>query len=270
MPGMIDYSDVDEFEAEVIVEDVMEVARQEYNLRELCRVVSMDKLEGTIRMIDGPVEGSEKVGELEEAPLDSADFAEVNFNLWKNVAHVAISNEAQHRDSVNVFELNVTDAGRELARMENKQIAEEMEEADDVSGSSWSDDSNEPKQDLFKAKKEIKANAFNADAVAMHPDVYADMVTNDNVGDDFERGSDENVSGEVANYAGLDIYTDNELPDGSAFVLDRTAPAMVLGEGPTDENSSDLGSRFGREYAIAKYIQPKILKSDAIRELTGL
>jgi hypothetical protein len=65
-------------------------------------------------------------------------------------------------------------------------------------------------------------------------------------------------------------YSDFACLSTSAFVLSRAAPALVLGEGPT-EAALYRDEKAGYDaYIIRQWLEPKLVLAGAIRELTGV
>lgn len=273
--GITDFNDRSEIEKEVIIEEVDEIYRDNYNLRKLTDTMEMDNLEGTVRMLDGHIEGNRKVGELEEAEISGTNYKEVHYSLWKNVSHVAISNEAQHRDTMGIHEIQIRDAGKDLARLENLDILDEItSEVETMSGNDWTDEANtDPTRDLMDAKnliREADERGYVADTLVLHPDDYTNFILNDNIKGDFDLGSPERTQKQIANYVSLDIVQEDIVNKGEAYIMDTDAPAMVMFDGPQEAVEYDMGAQFGRGYAIAQYLQPKVYREDAIRKITGI
>ena len=82
--GTIDPSNLREVQAVTVMDEVETLARPQYNLRQLLRVVPISGLSARIRLPTGYT-GQEKVGPLEEAELTKKAFSWVPLNLWKNV-----------------------------------------------------------------------------------------------------------------------------------------------------------------------------------------
>lgn len=267
---LITSTTISDLEREVIVEEIFGLAKKQYKLRELCRVIPMKELHATVRIATS-LTGTPKVPEGVEAPLNSQSYTTVTFDLWKNVVHVALPVEAKLKSAVDVIKLHVEDAARELAKMENDQIAAVMQDAPNITGADWGNSANDPLDDIMAAKIAIMDSdqGFVPDVIAMHPLVYGDLVSNDNIVNSLER-STISVTGELEKIAGLKIVVDRALPSTSAFVLDTKAPALILGDGP--EVTEDYGGRgaFLEGFAVAKFLEPKLVLSSAIREITNV
>jgi hypothetical protein len=270
MPGLIGIDNITDIEARVIVSEVLGLANRKYNLRKLTRVITMDQLIGDVPVATKLV-GSTKVPEFVEARLSSQSYTKLSFNLWKNVVHVAISREAQRRARYDVLQMHVQDAARELAKMENDQIATALETTTNtLAGSDWGL-SNDPASDIMAAQAQIESLelGFNANYIAMHPLVYADLVTNELVKKYMSLDSVART-GNLPEFCGLPIIRDPALTNTIALVVSTEAPAVVLGDGPSMVEKYTGGPAFYDGYAIAKFLEPKIVQSSVIVKITGV
>jgi len=262
--------DIANVEAVTILDEVLGLARPQYTLRGLCRPIRMDALTARVDVAT-KLAGREKVPPLVEAELSAQDYTPVEFDLWKNVVHVAISDEAAKKAAHDILSLHVADAARDLARMENKQISEELADATDVTGADWGTSTNNPFDDLVEVISTIEGNGYPVDWIAAHPLVWGDFLSNP-----FVRGSLQGVqlpAGRIFQVPGLPGVTgisDNQLTNTVAYVGSSAAPALVLGEGPT-EAARYRDERAGYDaYIIRQWLEPKLVISDAVRELTGV
>ena len=154
---MITPGDISSIEAVTILDEVLGLARPQYLLRQVCRAVRMDALTARVDVAT-KLMGQEKVPPLAEAEISSEAYDIVDFDLWKNVVHVVISDEARKKAAHDILNLHVSDAARDLARMENKQIKEEMDGATDVAGSDWGNTANNPFDDIVGVITTIEGN----------------------------------------------------------------------------------------------------------------
>ena len=267
---MIQPSDITGIEAVTILDEVLGLAAPQYVLRQICRPVRMDSLTARVD-IATKLTGQEKVPPLVEAELSSQSYTTVDFDLWKNVVHIVVSDEARKKAAHDILGLHVSDAARDLARMENKQIMEELASATDVAGSDWGNTANNPYDDVVGAITTIEGNGYPVDFIAADPLVWADFLSNS-----FVRGTMRGVqypAGKVFPVPGLPGvtgYSDGALPNTVAYVGSRSAPAVVFGEGPT-EAARYRDEKSGYDaYIIRSWLQPELVQSDAIRELTGV
>jgi len=262
--------DIANVEAVTILDEVLGLARPQYTLRGVCRPIRMDALTARVDVAT-KLAGREKVPPLVEAELSAQDYTPVEFDLWKNVVHVAISDEAAKKAAHDILSLHVADAARDLARMENKQISEELADATDESGVDWGTSTNNPFDDLVAVISTIEGNGYPVDWIAAHPLVWGDFLSNP-----FVRGSLQGVqlpAGRIFQVPGLPGVTgisDNQLTNTVAYVGSSAAPALVLGEGPT-EAARYRDERAGYDaYIIRQWLEPKLVIGDAVRELTGV
>jgi len=215
--------------------------------------------------------GVEKVPPLVEAEIVSEAYTRVSFDLWKNVVHVAISDEARMKAAHDILALHTADAARDLARMENKQIKETAEAATAVSGADWGDTTKNPFDDVVGIITTIEGNGYAADFMAAHPLVWADFLSNP-----FVRGTLRGMAWPagktfpVPGLPGVTGYSDSALTNTICLVGSLSAPALVLGDGPTE------AARYRNEpagytaFIIRQWLQPKLVLSGALRKLTGV
>ncbi len=274
MPGITVKEDIpDKLKAEVIAAEVLGLARPDYTLRQLTRVINMPGLRGAIP-IATKLAGFEKVPPLVEAELSANAYTTVDFELWKNVVHVATSREAETISQINIMQQAVQDAAKDLARMENKQISEEFDGATAIAGTDWGAKTagvsdNSPLEDIMGVAGVLAANGYMASHIAMDENVYAKLVANTQIVDAMQRGTLA-VTGRIPAIAGLQILVDIEVTNNEAIVVAQKAPAFAMGSGPTWVEKYTGKAAFYDAYAIAKFIQPKLVLGDAVRRLTGV
>jgi hypothetical protein len=130
--------------------------------------------------------------------------------------------------------------------------------------------------DLLAAFIAIEGDGYEPDTLVMHPQVWAGFITNDWVRNQVDVGLGA-VSGNMVALQGfpsVKVLTDFAVtPITSCYVLSKTAPAVVFGEGPTaaaryrDEKAGYDG------YIIRQWLQPQIIDFgtgvDAIVDITG-
>lgn len=267
---LITPADISGIEAVTILDEVLGLARPQYSLRGLCRLIRMDALTARIDVAT-KLAGREKVPPLVEAELSAQDYTTVDFDLWKNVVHVALSDEAMKKAAHDILGLHVGDAARDLSRMENKQISEELATATEAAGADWGTATNNPFDDIVPEVTTIEGNGYPVDWIAAHPLVWGDYFANP-----FVRGSLQGVqlpagkTFQVPGLPGVRGVSDSQLTSTSAYVGSSAAPAIVLGEGPT-EAARYRDEKAGYDaYIIRQWLQPKLVIGDAVRELTGV
>jgi len=267
---MIAPSDISAIEAVTILDEVLGLARPQYVLRNVCRPVRMDSLTARVDIATA-LAGKEKVPPLVEAEIVAEAYTDVDFDLWKNVVHIAISDEAIKKAAHDILGLHVSDAARDLARMENKQIDEALDGATDVAGTDWGDTTKNPYADIVGVMATIEGNGYPVDSIVAHPLVWGDFF-----GNPFVKGQLQGqvMPGgrifDVPGLPGVRGYSDFSCLNTIAFVLSRAAPALVLGEGPT-EAARYRDEKAGYDaYIIRQWLQPKLVLAGAIRELTGV
>jgi len=245
-------------------------AKPLYSLRNICRVVSMPKLVASVDVAT-KLTGVEKVPPLVEAEISAEAYTRTNFDLWKNVAHVVVSDEAAKKAAHDIINLQIADAAKEIARMENSQIKAVAEAATAVAGSDWGDSTKNPFDDIGSVMDVIEGNGFPVDFIAADPLVWLDFFSNT-----FTRGTAAGVqipSGKTFPIPGLPGVTgisDTVLTNTIAIVGSLAAPAIILGDGPTEAaRYRDEGKGY-TGFIIRQWLQPILVQTGAIRRLTGV
>jgi hypothetical protein len=267
---LIQPSDISGVEAVTILDEVLGLAGPQYVLRQVCRPVRMNALTARVDVAT-KLTGQEKVPPMVEAELSGENYTAVDFDLWKNVVHIAVSDEARKKAAHDILGLHASDAARDLSRMENKQVAEALSGATDIAGSDWGDSNNSPYEDIVGAITTIEGNGYPADFIAADPLIWADFFSND-----YVKGTMQGVQypgGKVfpvPGLPGITGYSDGALTDTVAYVGSKAAPSLVFGEGPT-EAARYRDEKSGYDaYIIRQWLQPQLVLGDAIRELTGV
>jgi len=277
---LITPDDISSIEAVTILEEVLGLARPQYKLRQICRLIRMDSLTANVDIATS-LTGQEKVPPLVEAELAAEAYTRVSFDLWKNVTHVALSDEAIKKAAHDIMSLHVSDAARELARMENKQIAEEMPDAtDQAAGGTWDamttppTSDNNPFDDILTALDTLDGNGYPANWAVMAPKVWKAFITNSYVKDLVDAGiarlgamgGDFSIPG----YPSVKVLVDHAVtPNTSCYILSDEAPALVMGEGPTEAARYRDEKAGYYAYIIRQWLEPKLVLGDAIRQITG-
>ena len=137
--GIVTPTDVADVEAVVILDEVMGRARPNYNLRSLCRVIPMDQLVCTIDLATG-FTVQRKVPPLVEAEISKDAYSTITFNLWKNVGHVVVSDEAGMKARHPILGESIDECARDLPRAENLDIKDASDTiTEKVSSAAYSD-----------------------------------------------------------------------------------------------------------------------------------
>jgi len=233
-------------------------------------VVSMPKLVASVDVAT-KLTGVEKVPALVEAEISAEAYTRTNFDLWKNVAHVVVSDEAAKKAAHDIINLQIADAAKEIARMENSQIKTVVETATAVAGADWGTDTNNPFDDIGSVMDIIEGNGFPVDFIAADPLVWMDFFSNDHT-----RGTAAGVqipAGKTFPIPGLPGVTgisDTVLTNTAAIVGSLAAPAIILGQGPT-EAAAYRDEKAGYDaFLIRQWLQPILVQTGACRKLTGV
>lgn len=266
----------DPIKARVIVEEVIGVARPKYKMRQLCRVMNVDVLQLEVP-IATELTGQEKVPALVEAELSAQAYEALSFSLWKNVVHIAVAKETELRAPFEVMRMNVQDAAKEVARMENGQIDTVLTgNLTGIGGGDWGAKTggvsdNSPLDDIGAAISAIEDFGYEANILALSPKAYSTMIANTHITTILERGFARTTR--LPSLAGLKIVTEPQMLDTEAYVVDSTAPVALLADGPNMVIQYSGNAAFFDAYAVAKFLEPKFVTTvgaRAGRKLTGI
>ena len=272
--GIVRASDTADLTAKLLVEEVFAIARLKYNLRDICTVVPMEHLKGAIRIPTG-LTGQENVQTAERPEQTKGSWTSVSFDLeakGKNMVTIEIPVEVELKSSVNLMQLYVRDAAKEIARMEDSQIYTVMETADEHAGTNtdWSSKTNgvsdyNPLDAISSMGSEIMAYGYTPRTLAVGINVYHDLIANTHVRDTMDRGT-VGVTGQLPMLGGYRVKMCPSLADSRAWLVADQDNAIVLGDGPVRTVKYAVDPAFIQGYAIAKWVEPKLANTNAIRE----
>lgn len=246
----------------------------------LMNAVTMVPSPNLVFTVDEYTEGSvqEKMPELDEAQLISHAESRVTNVLYKNVGHIAISEEADMKGIHPTQQLRQDKTMKDLARAINSQIATELETATNTTaGSDWGSISGTPPDsdfnpiaDIQPAITKIEGRGFNVDFIAGHDRPLTDLSTNKFIRGRGNVGIGTNVmQANIVNETGLpQLLKDQALTDTLAIVASKDA--CWLGQGATAV-ASYVNDQAGYKGWIAKqWWFPYIAQQGAIEVLTGV
>jgi len=267
---MVMPTDISAIRSEVVLEEILTIARPLYTLRNICRIAPTMVLAFKVRK-GTPLTASEKVPVLEEPKITTVALDWLPFELWKNVVLVVLPRESRYQAGANLMNLDIEDAGRGLAAAENNQIKVVAEEATELSAHDWGTAVN-PYEDIGAAMEEMKP--YPVDFLAANPLVWMDFFGNDKVkGAAQGMQTPAGLMGGIFTIPGLPGVTgvsDACLTSTTALIGSKQGPAILHGDGPSES------ARFSNElagfdaYVVRHWVQPQIDVTEAIRKLTGV
>ena len=230
--------------------------------------------------------GQRKVPPLVEADVSAQSYTRVSFSLWKNVVHVVIADESRKKATHDIYGLHTSDAARDLGRMENLDIADVLKTVTEIAGADWGAMTTPPNSDnnpfnadngIPAAIKAISGQGYPPTHIAMHSDVWADFISNSYVQKYVDAGLLRVPEGQAGvlslpMYPSLKILVDNSgsLLNTACYVVAADAPAIVLGEGPTESGKYRNEPAGYDAFMIRQWLQPKLVLTAAAREITGV
>jgi len=280
--GAVMPDDIADIEAVTILDEVYGLARVQYKLRALCRPIRMDKLTARIDVATA-LSGQRKVPPMVEADIASEDYSKVDFDLWKNVVHVVIADESGMKAAHDIMALHTADAARDLARMENLDIVDELEGniTEKVAGTPYLDwgafaagvSTNDPMLQIQASIAYVEGQGYPPDFLAMHPTLWNKFITNTWIRDLVHSGilqlAATGATFTLPGWPTIEIFVDwslTETPTGAIgpIVGSRAAPGAVLGEGPMmAEKYRNVPAGYDA-YIIRQWLEPKITLDAAL------
>lgn len=246
----------DDMKAKVVMERINTELRDQYDLRNLGRVIDTgEDIHVSRQLVTSRVSGERKVAELEEAEISSQSYADVDESLFKNVVHIVLSQESMLSADANIWNEHVSDAAREIANMENEEVSEVIDSSAVAPGTGdtdWSS-TNDPFDDIMSAAQEMREENLTPDTLLMGPGAYANFVSNEEVVKRLERGA--TADGSITGAAGFRIAQSNSLADSNyCYLLDTNAPAFYVADGPRMVRQYQSDTAFYDGYNIADFL----------------
>lgn len=274
--AIVGSSDIDATKNLGILSRVLGLQTRSYFLNLLVTMIPSANLVFSVdTMTDGSVAGM--VSELGEPKLIPHTETRATNVLYKNIGHIAISEEAKLKGSHNTMALRQDKTLRDLARLINSQIGTVGETATGVAGADWGavsgtppDSTNNPISDLEGVMTTIEGLGFNVDYIAGHNRPITDLLTNKFIRGRGNVGIGTNVlATNTPTEPGLvGIVKDQALTNTVALVGSKDA--IWLGQGPTTI-ASYMNDIVGYEGWLAKqWWLPIIANAAGIRKSTGI
>jgi len=267
--------DLEEFSLKILLQDVLGTTQKYRSLRDICLVAPVDKIAGRADAETIYVSSAEKVKEMEEPEFVKQEYTSFDYLCEKNIAEIKFADEAKMQFGHNFLELQKREAAAELARFENKQIAEIAETAETVEGHDWGDatdgiNTNNPAVDLAAAIDEIDPK-FPVDFLAANSGAWLDYFTSS-----YIRGANQGnqppseTSFGVPALPGVKGISHGSFTKSLAIIGSTVAPGLILIDGPVE------GVLFRDElagawiYKLCQYLQPLLVVPNAIRKISGV
>jgi len=274
-------TDTSTIEAKIVLEDVMGLARVDYNLDPILFPVRSDKLVFSVDVL-GTVSGSAKGARLVEPEFVEGTQARVNFDLWKNSVLIAFEDKALKSAAHDLMRLYERDAAAEISKMRNDQIAEVIHAATHTAAGAgnWNTMTTKPYNDYnpyvdIHTALEALYNTYKqkAEWVAMHPTQYDTFVRNSFVSSPLYASRlvsipESGASISLPGWPQISIVVDPACTDAEFQIGNRRCGILATGPTESVQFRNELKGYTG--YIIRQWLQPKLVNQDAIYEITGI
>ena len=282
--GIVNTQTIDDTKALNIQERVLGLQTRSFFLQNTVTKLAAPQLVFTYdEYFEGQVMA--EVPEGVESDLVSHQESRTTQILYKNVGHIAETEEAQLLASHDTMGLRQDKTTRDMARLVNIQIAAILELATNTTaGSDWGARSattglatNRPADDIQAAVTKIRGRGFNVDFMAVHDRPFKDFATNSenrgpgSIGPSFvslvSPTTDQQQMGNLPTY-GFNYIVDQALTNTLAIVASKDA--VWMGDGPTVVTNYEHDTRGYRGWMIKQWLKPVIVQQGAIEEITGI
>ena len=281
--GIVNTQTIDNTKALNIQERVLGLQTRSYFLQNTVTKLAAPQLVFTYdEYFEGQVMA--KVPEGTEADLASHQETRTTQLLYKNVGHIAETEEAQLLASHDTMGLRQDKTTRDMARLVNVQIAAVLESTAATAGADWGARSattglaiNRPGDDIQTAVTKIRGAGFNVDFIAIHDRVFKDFSTNSEnrglggIGPSYVENvtptTDQQQMVNLPNF-GLQAIIDQAMTNTLAVVASKDA--VWMGDGPTVVTNYEHDTRGYRGWMIKQWLKPVVVQPLAIEVISGV
>ena len=119
-------------------------------------------------------------------------------------------------------------------------------------------------EDIVNAKTNMRANKIIANIVVMHPDEYADILTDTRFVDVTEYGSNQIIRGEVGQIAGLRVLVTTHIPSGTALYLSTKRAGWLVLKREIDIKRKESQETDSYKFFFYQEFAPKVTDDNAV------
>jgi hypothetical protein len=271
--------DITNVTATVVLEEVMNLTRPKYLMRNACRVVNMPNLVGTIRVATkGSAQQNVPAGVTPD--FKKIVYAKEDYDLsdYKDVYAFAIPEEDAMKSNTNLVADHSEDAAGALAQAENAKIGAVLEAtvATQASLGVWATSTNNPYSDLAAARSTVyAATGLPGNVVSADPIVWADFFGNPNTKFGQSPGGliqypDEQTPFPIPGMAGMIGLSDPDMAIHTHAIVCNNRNAIGQGDGPTVSEQYRNAEGGWDGYIFRHWNRPKALVALGAVRITGV
>lgn len=271
-----------------VLQEVFGLERQTPGLDILVRPIPMPKLTQKF-YVASQSSAHRKVAKGQEPNLNLQSYLAVDLECWLNASHIAEFYEDQLEAAVPIMSIGVDDAAGALRYARDLDIATELATATEISPShDWGEMTTAPTSDhdpiidigaaIAALVGGVVGNGYvaaNPAVLAMHPDVWADFISNSYITKYLQAGQIRipgpgSPSGALAlpMFPNLSILVHGSLtPSTSAFLVDPRY--FVLGQGPTQSVGYTNDLKRVEGHVLYEYLQPELVTDQSATYSVG-
>jgi hypothetical protein len=270
-------TDVSAIEATAVMTQLLGLAEKLYKLDACLTVQPAPQLVLDIDA-DAMGYGQENVGPLEESEIVSETFTDKHFECVLNEVHVVVEDRAAMKARHDLMAFKIAKAAKRLARYRNRQIATALTGATDIAtAAEWDDvtagvSDHNPMDAITGAFTTIENLGYPAEFMAVNGSDWSHFLANTHIAPMAVAGmlsiGPNGGSLRVPGWPNVTVIVDGDITAGHCFIGNREA--TVLAEGPTETVKYRHELKRYTGYVARQYIQPQVVITDGIRELTGI
>lgn len=276
--AIVNTTHIDQTKSLNILDQILGLQVRDFFLQNVVTPIPSNNLVFTVdRFNEGSVEA--KVPEMKEPSLISHSEERVTKTLYKNIGHIAESEESRLMQLHNTMQFRQDKTIKDMGRLQNAQIGTVLETARATSGSDWGavssasngepDSANNPINDIQAAITKIQGNGFNVDYLVGHDRVITDLATNKFVAGRANVGQPADLLNQTSKIPGLPpVLKDQALTNTIALIGNKSA--AWNGKGPTVVASYDEEVVGYSGWLTKQWIYPYIAEPLGIEKITGV
>lgn len=276
--AVVNTSHIEQTKSLNIMDQILGLQERDFYLKNVVTPIPSNNLVFTIdRFNEGTVQA--KVPEMKEAALISHSEERTTKVLFKNVGHIAESEESKLMQLHNTMQHRQNKTVKDMGRVLNNQIKVELETATKTAGSDWGalssasngepDSANNPIKDIETAITKIQGRGFNVDYLIGHDRVITDLATNKFVAGRANTGIAADLLNQSTKIPGLPmVYKDQALTNTIALIGNQSS--VWNGQGPTVVAAYEETVAGFSGWLTKQWVYPWVAEPEGIEQITGV
>lgn len=260
-------------QAKIILEELLGFARPAYTLAACCTSYPTPELVKTIGVATKGA-GQRNVRPLVESKITGSAPTIVKVDCHLNEYHIVIEDKQARQGAWDLLGNYIQDGGREMAHMQNEDIADALTGATGVTGATWTTatggvSNNNPMTKIGTVINTLAALGYPATYMALNGTDWSNFLTNTHIAPMVFAGI-LSVKGNVSlpGWPAVQALIDYGVTAGTAYI--GNPQGVVLSDGGTEAvKFRDERKRY-TGYIIRQYLDVQIADADCVRGLNTI